>query len=187
MKSRIVFCTTILMLLAQAGCAPQPTPASIIPGHVAYTMSAALEGKPLPALVGIRAESCYDGYGGFTLTFTATADMEPQAIDDEIGLSLEIRIGDISKIAVGEPVNVANNQNIRLLASPTAFIDPAVLKPLNIASGTLTISALQEREISGSASLTFTDPNDVNALVNDSLVYEVTFSNLAVIHYCPEN
>ena len=113
--------------------------------------------------------------------------MEPQAIDDEIGLSLEIRIGDITQITVGEPVQVANDQNIRLLASPTAFLDPAALKPLNTASGMLTISTLQEREISGSASLTFTDPNDVNALVNDSLVYEVTFSNLAVIHYCPEN
>ena len=112
--------------------------------------------------------------------------MEPQAIDDEIGLGLEIRIKDISKIAVGEPVSVANDQNVRLLASPTAFIDPAALKPLNTASGTLTISALQEREISGSAWLTFTDPNDVNAVVKDSLVYEVTFNNLAVIHYCPE-
>ena len=185
MKSKIVFCTTILMLLVQTGCAPQPTPAAAV--HVAYGMSATMDGKPLPTLVGIRAESCYDGYGGYALTFTAIADMEPQAIDDEIGLSLEIRIEDISKITAGEPVKVANDQNIRLLASPTAFIDPAALKPLNTASGTLTISMLQEREISGSASLTFTDPDDVNAVVNDSLVYEVTFSNLAVIHYCPEN
>jgi len=185
MKSKIVFCATILMLLAQAGCAPQPTPAAA--GYVAYGMSATMDGKPLPALIGIIAESCYDGYGGYVLTFAATADMEPQAIDDEIGLSLEIRIGDISKITVGEPVNVANNLDIRLLASPTAFIDPAVLKPLTIASGTITITTLQEREISGSASLTFGDPDDVNAVVKDALAYEVSFTNLAVIHYCPES
>jgi len=184
MKSNMVLFTMILVLLAQAGCASQPTPA--VAGHVVYGMSVAIDGKPLPALVGITAESCYDGYRGYMLTFAATADMEPQAIDDEIGLGLEIRIKDISKIAVGEPVSVANDQNVRLLASPTAFIDPAALKPLNTASGTLTISALQEREISGSAWLTFTDPNDVNAVVKDSLVYEVTFNNLAVIHYCPE-
>lgn len=187
MKRKFDFFIVVIVVLAQLGCAPQAlTPAPSSAGHVAYSMSAALDGKPLPALVGITAESCNDGYGGFTLTFTATADMELQAIDDEIGLSLVIRIGDISKIAVGEPVNVANNQNIRLLASPTAFIDPAALKPLNIASGTLTISALQEREINGSASLTFTDPSDVNALVKDTLAYEVTFTNLAVVHYCPE-
>lgn len=184
MKSIMALCIMIFMILIQAGCAPQPTPATA--GYVTYGMSAAMDGKPLPTLVWIRAESCDDDYGGFTLTFTATADMEPQAIDDEIGLSLEIRIGDISKIALGEPVNVANNRNIRLLASPTAFIDPAALKLLNTASGTLTISALQEREISGSALLTFSDPDDDNAVVKDSLTYEVTFSNLAVIHNCSD-
>ena len=185
MKSYIVLtCIMILMFLAQAGCRSKLTAAS---GQVVYSMSATLDNEPLPALVGITAESCYDGYGGYALTFTATADMEPQAIDDEIGLGLEIRIGDISKITVGEPVNVSNNQNIRLLASPTAFLDPAVLKPLNIASGMVTITSLQANEISGSASLTFSDPDDVNVVVKDSLTYEVTFSNLAVIHYCPES
>ena len=56
-----------------------------------------------------------------------------------------------------------------------------------MASGTMTISALSTNEISGSASLTFSDSGDVNAVVKDSLAYEVTFTNLAVIHYCPEN
>jgi len=185
MDSRIRVYAMILVLLAQAGCGPRLSPDTA--GHVAYGLSATIDGKALPALVGITAESCYDGYGGYVLTFTATADMEPQAIDDEIGLGLEIRIGDISKITVGEPVNVANNQNIRLLASPTAFLDPAALRPLDIASGTITITTVQANEISGSASLTFSDPDDVNAVVKDSLTYEVTFSNLAVIHYCPES
>jgi len=185
MKSNIVFCIMILMLLAQAGCGSQPTPAAA--GHVVYDLSAILDGKPLPPLQAITAESCYDGYGGYSLAFSATVDMIPEAIDDEIGLNLEIRIVDISQITIGKPVNVANNQDIRLLASPTAFLDPAALRPLDIASGTLTITTLQANEISGSASLTFSDPDDVNALVKDSLVYEVAFSNLAVIHYCPES
>jgi len=185
MKSNIVFCIMIPMLLAQAGCGSQPTPA--VAGHVVYDLSATLDGKPLPPLVGITAESCDDGYGGYVLTFAATADMEPQAIDDEIGLGLEISIGDISKITVGKPVDVTNNQDFRLLASPTAFLDPAALRPLDIASGTLTITTLQANEISGSASLTFSDPDDVNAVVKDSLTYEVMFTNLAVIHYCPES
>ena len=158
MKSNIVFCIMILMLLAQAGCGSQPTPA--VAGQVVYGMSATIDGRALPELVGITAESCYDGYGGNVLIFTATADMIPQAIDDEVGLGLEISIGDISKITVGKPVDVANNQDIRLLASPTAFLDPAVLKPLNVASGTITITKLQANEISGSASLTFSDPGD---------------------------
>ena len=51
----------------------------------------------------------------------------------------------------------------------------------------VTITSLQANEIRGSASLTFSDPDDVNVVVKDSLTYEVTFSNLAVIHYCPES
>ena len=88
---------------------------------------------------------------------------------------------------VEKPVDVTNNQNIRLAAHPTAFLDPASLSPLKMASGTMTISALSTNEISGSASLTFSDSGDVNAVVKDSLAHEVTFTNLAVIHYCPEN
>ena len=185
MKTTVTHCiAAIIAMSSLMGCQPPPVPTS---QHVAYGMSATLDGKPLPALVGIIAESCYDGYGGYLLTFAATADMEPQMIDDEIGLNLEIRIADISQITMGEPVQVANNQNIRLAARPTAFLPPESLGSLTTASGTLTISALEEREISGSASLTFGDPDNVNAVVNDSLAYEVSFTNLAVIHYCPEN
>lgn len=186
MKSIMVFCIMIFMLLVQVGCAPQTTPSSSSAGHVSYSMSATLDGNPMPTLVGIRAESCYDGYGGYVLTFTATADMEPQAIDDEIELSLEIRIADITQITIGRPVDVANNRHVRLAARATALHPPESLGSLTMASGTITIATLQTNEISGSASLTFTDPNDVNAVVKDSLAYEVTFSNLAVIHYCPE-
>ena len=185
MMSKIgVFSLALLTLLVQAGCQSSPVTES---GHVIYGMSAALDNKPLPALVGITAESCYDGYGGYSLVFSATADMIPEAIDDEIGLGLEITIVDMSQIMVGKPVDVTNNQNIRLAAHPTAFLDPASLSPLKMASGTMTISALSTNEISGSASLTFSDSGDVNAVVKDSLAYEVTFTNLAVIHYCPEN
>ena len=168
------------------GCAPQPTPVLDSAGHVAYSMSATLDGKPLPALVGITASSCDDGYGGFTLAFTATADMEPQAIDDEIGLGLNIEIDDISKITIGKPIQVGNNNNIRLSASVRVFIE-APQDPVTTATGMITITALSDREMSGSASLIFTDPGDVNPTVKESLAYEVTFSNLAVIHYCPES
>ena len=118
---------------------------------------------------------------GLTFAWNAVRSLRPFFI-----LGLEISIGDISNITIGKPVDAANNRDIRLLASPTSFLDPAVLKPLNIASGTITITTLQANEISGSASLTFSDPDDVNAVVKDSLAYEVTFSNLAVIYYCPE-
>ena len=178
------FALALLGLMVQSRCQPSPATES---GHVVYGMSATLDSKPLPVLVGITASSCYDGYGGYMLTFAATADMDPQAIDDELGLGLEISIVDISKITVGKPVDVANNQNIHLAAQPTAFLDPASLGPLTTASGTMTFSALSTNEISGSASLIFVDPDDDNAVVQESLAYEVTFTNLAVINYCPEN
>ena len=168
------------------GCAPQPTRASSSAGHVAYSMSATLDGKPLPALVGIKAESCYDGYGGFVLTIAATADMEPQTIDDEIELGLNIEIDDISKITIGKPIQVGNNNNIHLSASVRVFIE-APQDPVTTATGMITITALSDREMSGSASLMFTDPSDVNPTVKESLAYEVMFTNLAVIHYCPES
>ena len=182
MKLNSVFCIMILMLLAQAGCGSQQTPA---PGQVVYSMSATLDGKPLPALVGIKAESCDNGYGGFTLTFTATADMEPQAIDDEISLGLNIKIDDMGKTTIGKPIEVGINSNIQLSANVRVFIE-GPQDPLTTATGMITITTLSQREMSGSASLMFTDTSDVNPTVKDSLAYEVAFSNLAVIHYCPE-
>jgi len=182
MKTTAAYCITAFIVMSSLlGC---QSPPALAGQQVAYGMGAVIDGEPLPALVGITATSCYDDYGGYALTFAATADMEPQAIDDEIGLNLQISIPDISQITIGEPVQVANNQNIRLAARPTAFLPPESLGSLTTASGTLTISRLQERDISGSASLTFSDPGDVNAVVKDSLTYEVTFSNLAIIHHC---
>jgi hypothetical protein len=52
----------------------------------------------LPQLVTITAESCFDGYGGYILSFSAVADMIPEAIDDEISLGLTIQIDDISQL-----------------------------------------------------------------------------------------
>ena len=109
MKSKITICIINLMLLAQAGCAPQATPSTSSEGHVSYAMSAILDDQPLPSLVGIRAESCYDGYGGYSIAFTAVADIDPQAIDDEISLSLNIRIDPNSEMIVGKPIHVANS------------------------------------------------------------------------------
>jgi len=186
MKSKITICIINLMLLAQAGCAPQATPSTSSEGHVSYAMSAILDDQPLPSLVGIRAESCYDGYGGYSIAFTAVADIDPQAIDDEISLSLNIRIDPNSEMILGKPMHVANSAYIHLSANAIVFTD-APQDPVTTATGTLTLTALSEREMSGSASFVFTDPGDVNPVVKDSLAFEVAFTNLAIVHYCPES
>jgi len=184
MKSNIVFCIMILMLPAQAGCGSQPTPA--VAGHVTYNLNATLNSKPLPPLQGITAESCYDGFwGGYSLAFSATADMDPQAIDDEISLSLNIRIDPNSEMIVGKPIHVTKSAYIHLSANAIVFTD-APQDPVTTATGTLTLTTFSQREMSGSASLVFTDPGDVNPVVKDSLAYEVAFTNLAIV-YCPES
>jgi len=163
---------------------PQPpTPAD---AHVVYGMSATLDGKQLPQLVTITAESCFDGYGGYILSFSAVADMIPEAIDDEISLGLTIQIDDISQLPLGQPVDVAHNNDIYLSAATLAFLPPPQ-GVLTTATGTITLTALSYGEMSGSASLIFTDPGDVNPVVQNSLAYKVAFTNLAIIHYCPEN
>jgi len=179
-------CAVILLgLTFLAGCQSPSPPAA---GHVNYGMSAILDGKPLPALEAITAESCYDGYGGYSLAFAAEADMDPQSIDDEIALSLNIKIDGGSQMTVGKPMEVMNNTYIHLSANTTAFLPPPPPQdPVTTATGTLSLTALSAREMSGSASLTFTDPADVNPVLRDSLVYEVTFTNLAIVHYCPES
>ena len=40
------------------------------------------------------------------MEFTATADTVPEAVDDEIGLQLEIDIPDISQIELGKSIDV---------------------------------------------------------------------------------
>ena len=184
MKSKAGVQAVVLAALAVlTGC--QPTPAAVT-GHVSYGLSATLDGKPLPALEAITAESCSDGYGGYSLAFTAEADMDPQAIDDEIALSLSIQIDSGSQMTVGKPVEVTNNTSIHLSANATAFLPPPQ-DPVTTATGMLTLTALSAREMSGSASLRFTDPADVNPVIRESLAYEVTFTDLAIVRYCPES
>jgi hypothetical protein len=186
MKSQIHFCIVFLVLLSQTGCASQPAPSPTASGHVTYDLNATLNSKPLPPLQAITAESCYDGYGGYSLAFTAIADMDPQSIDDEISLSLDIRIDPNSEMIVGKPIDVANSAYIHLSANAIVFTD-APQDPVTTATGTLTLTALSQTEMSGSASLMFSDPGDVNPVVKDSLAYEVVFTNLAIVHYCPES
>lgn len=186
MKSKIGVCMVILVLMIQTGCAPQPTPTPSASGHVTYDLSARLDAKPLPPLQAITAESCLDGYGGYSLAFTAIADMAPEAIDDEIALGLNIRIDPNSEMTVGKPIEVANSAYIHLAADATTFFPP-LQNPVTTATGTLTLTALSQNEMSGSASLVFTDPSDVNPVVKDSLAFDVAFTNLAIIYYCPES
>lgn len=164
----------------------QPSTPTDTQAHVVYGMSATLDGKQLPQLVTITAESCFDGYGGYTLSFSAVADMIPEAIDDEISLGMTIQIDDISQLPLGQAVEVVHTTAIHLSAAPLAFL-PSPQGILTTATGTITLAALSYGEMSGSASLIFTDPGDVNPVVQNSLAYEVAFTNLAIIRYCPEN
>ena len=175
MKSKIVFCIMILMLLAQAGCASQATQR--------YSLTALIDGEPSASLVVKKAEACYDGSKGYALKFSAKADMGPQAIWHQIRLRLNIEIDDIEKITTGKPVNVGDDSNIRLSANANEHF-PWLYSPLTTATGTITITARSENEISGSASLVFTEPDDFSSEVKDSIAYNVIFQNLPVIHYC---
>ena len=171
MKSNIVFCIMILMLLAQAGCAPQAAQN--------YSMNAFIDGEPPSSLVVSKAEACYDGSKGYALEFAAKADMGPQAVWREISLRLNIEIDEIAKITIGKSVDVGDDSNIHVTIGADIYTPP-LLEPLATVTGTITITALSEREISGSASLVFTDPENFNPAVDDSLVYDVTFNNLPV-------
>lgn len=172
----------LVAMIAVSGCQASPTPAG---AHVMYGMSAILDSQPLPQLVTITAESCFDGYGGYTLSFSAVADMIPEAIDDEIRLDLTIQMTDISQVPLGQTVDVANKSSLQLSAAATVFRPPPQ-GALTTATGTITLTALSYGEMSGSTSLAFSDPGDVNPVVQNSLAYEVTFTNLAITHYCPE-
>jgi len=177
MKSNTVFCIMILILLAQTACAPQPTPA--------YSLNALIDGQPPSSVVSTKAEACYDGSMGYALKFFAKADMGPQAIWGAISLRLNIEIDDIAILTIGEPIEVANNSKIHLSISASEDFRGARLYDfLKTVTGTITITALSEKEISGTASLVFTDPENFNPIVEDSIIYQVTFNRLSVNHDC---
>ncbi len=148
-------------------------------------MRAVLDGEPLPPLVTITAASCFDGYGGYTLSFSGVADRVPEAIDDEIVLVLTVQIDDIEGLPPGRAVPVAGSTFLRLAADTAEFL-PNTQGQLTAASGTLTLTAISYGEMSGSALLSFADPGDANPAVQNSLDLEVVFTNLAITRYCPE-
>jgi hypothetical protein len=172
--------TTIVLMLLLCSCTASPAP---VTPHVSYDMSGTLDGKPLPQLETIKADSCYDGYGGYKLTFSAIADMIPEAIDDEINLGLTVDVSDISQLPLGQSVDVAQISSVQLSATATGFLF-LPQGALTITTGTITLSALSHSEMSGSASLVFTDQNDVNPMVQEALAYEIAFNNLAITYYC---
>jgi len=177
MKSNIVFCMMILILLAQTACMSQPTPA--------YSLNAIIDGKPPSSLVSTKAEACYQGSGEYALRFSAKADMGPEAVWTGFNLRLNIEFNDIAILTIGEPIEVANNSKIHLSTSASEdFRGARLYDLLKTVTGTITITALSEKEISGTASLVFTDPENFNPIVEDSIIYQVTFNRLSVNHDC---
>ncbi len=172
----------LLAMFALSACGPAPQ-ASL--QHVSYGMRAVLDGEALPPLVTITAASCFDGYGGYTLSFSGVADRVPEAIDDEIVLVLTVQIDDIEGLPPGRAVPVAGSTFLRLAADTAEFL-PNTQGQLTAASGTLTLTAISYGEMSGSALLSFADPGDANPAVQNSLDLEVVFTNLAITRYCPE-
>ncbi|HSF80424.1 MAG TPA: hypothetical protein VLA49_04290 [Anaerolineales bacterium] len=173
MRSNIVFCTMIFLLLAQAGCAPQ--------APQRYSLNTLIDGESPSSLVVTKAEACFDDSKRDALKFAAKADMGPQAVWREISLRLNIQIDDIAKITMDKPVEVGSGNNINAAIGVDVHTPP-LDSPLSTVTGTITITALSENEISGSASLVFTDPENFNPTVEDSLVYEVTFIHMTVNH-----
>ena len=178
MKSKMVFYTMIFILVVQAGCAAQPTPS--------YSLNATINGQPPVSLVVNKGEACYQGSRGYALRFSAKADIGPEAVWPEINLRLNIEFNDIAILTIGEPIEVANNSKIHLSTSASGedFRGGRLYDLLTTVTGTITITALSEKEISGTASLVFTDPENFNPIVEDSIIYQMAFNHLSVNHDC---
>jgi len=184
MKTTVTHCIVVLIvMLSLMGCQSRPAPAAA--GHVAFGMSAILDDKPLPLLSVITAESCSNGYGGISIAFSGESNLTENAIDDEVGIGLNVKIYDVWQLPLGRSIEVTNNKNIRVSGIIARFLLP-LQDPLTTATGTITLSSLSDNEVSGVASLTFTDPNDVNGTVQDSVVLVAAFTNLAVVKYCTD-
>ena len=183
MKTTVTHCiAAIIVMSSLTFCQSRPAPAAA--GHVAYGMSAILDDKPLPPLRVITAESCSNGYGGISIAFSGEANLIENAIDHEVNLGLNVKIYDVWQLPLGKSIEVTNNRNIRVSGIMGRFLSPQ--DPLTTARGTITLSSLTDHEVSGVASLTFTDPNDVNGTVQDSVVLVAAFTNLAVVKYCTD-
>jgi len=148
----------------------------------------------MPALVSVTRESCTNGGADLFLVFSAVNAPQGEPVDAETDFRLSIQFDDVSKIPLGQPMDVANNPpNLHLSALVTAFHAPP-LEPLTSfngsASGVITISALSSGQVDGSAVLTFVDRQDEstqwgqNRLVQKALVFDVTFTNLAINPSC---
>ena len=199
MKSRILPYTMVMFaLFGAAGCqqpAPISTATSIPPtpagGYVMYRLRATLDNEPMAALEAIKAASCLDQTPGpnmgkrVVFTFSAQADPIEEAIDDEIGFGLTIQIDDVTQIPFGQPVDVANNPNLHPSALVRGFLPPPQ-DALTMVNGTITIAALSSNQVTGSAMLTFSDPGDVNVAVQESVVFEVEFTDLAIDPDCAQ-
>ena len=184
MKSKVLLYTlACLVMFAASGCQPHEKDLRIT-----------LDDRPMPALVSITRESCTNGGADLFVVFSAVNAPQGEPVDAETDFRLSIQFDDVSKIPVGKPIDVANNpNNLHLSALVTAFQAPP-LEPLTSfngsANGVITISALSSEQVDGSAVLTFVDRQDEstqwgqNRLVQKALVFDVTFTDLAINPSC---
>jgi hypothetical protein len=151
-------------------------------------LRATLDGQLLPELIKVDARACREA-PGYMLLFKGLKVDPLGPTDGEIDFTLSIRIDTnpdgSPAIEIGRPVDVKDNPSIHLTANArTIFSGPQ--DPVRSATGTLTLTSLSAYgEASGSAVLLFTDPDDVNSVIQDWLILEVTFENLATMYPCP--
>lgn len=175
MKKNLVFFLFFSLLLIAPQC----------PSNI--DIKIVLDNAPVPSakLENIQGEGCKDIDSSIILHFSALYDPIEGAIDDEIYFGLEIKLKDISQIESGVSYEVENNPNMSFSASVLCFCMPP-LDPLTTVSGTFTITKIFQNMIDGKADLKFTDPNDVNTVVHDSLIYKVDFKNIDIGENCVE-
>ena len=139
-------------------------------------MRAVLDGQPMNALQEIQGRCTTNGRE-LLLMFDTVNDPSEQIADDELFFNIEIQIDNISQIPLGTPIDVSNSADIHPSVSTICFcILP--LDPLTSVTGRVTINSFSNGFISGSALLSFKDPEDVNVVVNRSLKIWIKFSNL---------
>ncbi len=201
------------VVLTTAACQPQtvsaPTPSLPAPSlgpppltaqvatstpqagaRVSYQLRASLDNQVLQALKGLAAEACVEQTTEpnrrrrLVLRFAAQDDPQQNVADDETGLELKVEVDDFDNAPQNQPIP-AEHQGLRFSASAIRFL-PGPQEALTNASGTLTLSRISAREVSGSADLQFSDPNEVNAVVKNSLGFYAEFENLPVKVECAQ-
>ncbi|UCE02018.1 MAG: hypothetical protein JSW67_12245 [Candidatus Latescibacterota bacterium] len=137
----------------------------------------AIDGDTLSSLSESVTTVCLRAAGPLLLQFRRTYDPQPQIADDEIFLLLEIRVASPHTWPLGESVEIATTDSIRVQLGVSCFC-PQPLEALTQATGTLRLDSIAEFGAWGSAELVFTDPEDLNSVVQDSVALSLDFEAL---------